>query len=51
MGLGKTILLPKMDHKEHEVGIFLDLSLAAFDMVNHKILFAKLYHYGIHGLG
>ena len=38
-----------LDHKEHAVGVFLDLS-KAFDTVNHEILFDKHYHYGIRGL-
>ena len=38
-----------LDPKEHVVGIVIDLS-NVFDMVNHEILFDKLYHYGIRGL-
>jgi len=42
-------ILSTLDRKEHAVGVFLDLS-KAFHTVNHKILFDKLYHYGICGL-
>lgn len=36
------------DNKEHVISIFVDLS-KAFDTVDHKILAAKLYRYGIRG--
>jgi retron-type reverse transcriptase len=39
-----------IDQKKFTVGIFIDLSKAFFDTVNHKILLEKLQHYGIRGL-
>ena len=38
-----------MDKKEISLGIFLDLS-KAFDLVDHDILYKKLYVYGVRGL-
>src|SRR6188768_3865486 len=37
-----------IDDNNFVLGIFLDIS-KAFDCVNHKILLAKLFHYGIRG--
>ena len=51
--LALTVLMDKlaksMDNGDYIVGVFLDFS-KAFDMVNHKILLSKLYHYGIRGV-
>ena len=48
--LALTVLMDKltksMENGDYVVGVFLDFS-KAFDMVNHKILLSKLYHYGI----
>ena len=38
-----------MEKNEFTIGIFIDLA-KAFDTVNHQILLAKLYHYGIRGI-
>ena len=48
--LALTVLMDKltksMENGDYVVGVFLDFS-KGFDMVNHKILLSKLYHYGI----
>ena len=38
-----------LDNKKYTCGVFVDLE-KAFDTVNHKILLAKLDHYGIRGI-
>ena len=40
----------ELENKNYSLGVFIDLS-KAFDMVDHKILIKKMYHYGkIEGL-
>ena len=51
MALLETIdfITNSIDNNEIAVGIFIDLK-KAFDTVNHRILYDKLFHYGIRGL-
>lgn len=44
----KEYILTQFEHKELVIGIFIDFS-KAFDLVNHKLLLEKLWHYGIRG--
>ena len=51
----ETALLNYIDHiqnelndKKYAISVFMDLS-KAFDVINHKILETKLYHYGFRG--
>jgi len=37
-----------LDNKKYGCGVFIDLQ-KAFDTVNHKVLLAKLEHYGLRG--
>lgn len=48
----ETAILNYIDHiqnelneKKYVISVFMDLS-KAFDVINHKILETKLYHYG-----
>ena len=42
-------IMSAINEDEIVLGVFLDLS-KAFDTVNHKILFVKMYKYGIRGI-
>ena len=42
-------LTKSIENNEITIGIFIDLA-KAFDTVNHHILLAKLYHYGVRGI-
>ena len=37
------------ENNEHSIAVFVDLK-KAFDTLDHKLLLAKLEHYGIRGL-
>lgn len=46
----KEIIIDAFEEKLLAVGIYVDLS-KAFDLIDHSVLFQKLSHYGIRGIG
>ena len=42
-------IIKNMEEQKYTMAVFIDLS-KAFDTLEHKVLFAKLYRYGIRGL-